>query len=788
MKTFNEATVSYLLKEGAFQPQSADMPGKKFPLDKYNRSFHEAWYWRTLPCGRKERRNWLSYSPKNDRMYCTHCILFAKDGQNAWTKTGCHAWNRASSSLIAHETSAEHITASVKALYREATLPLIPSLEKSLKEKVEQNRELVRQLIEVTIYLGRHCLAFRGHREGWKEKMMGNFKDLVMLLAKYSPAMSAYVAKLQSSKKKSWNYLSWSNQNRLIDAVATFIKNVIKKELYESKFFSISLDTTFDVSKKEQLSFIVRYVSPNGTVVERLISLNESSVTTGEALFKLFQEVCEELHLDWEKYLVGQSYDGAANMRGSYSGLQAKVKDKNPSAVYIWCYAHRLNLVVTDVVGCCINATHMFGVLETLFDFICSSKNRVKIYEDYQKERYPKKRLRRVKRVETTRWMSHSFALNVVLETYDAIFDTLSEVASSTGSQERSAVVQATSLLNNITSERFILTALIFKKNFSILQPLSAMLQSIDIDLIGATHYIDSVQTTLSNLRTEEEFQNILHEKDEFIEIHQREDYVFTPLPAARARRVKRQAGEQATDEVIDNPTKNFEIGTFLTIFDTILTQISERFNKEAQGIYKDLSLFTKRRLAEIKNDHKCFPKDAFSEFCKVYGKFVNMENLKSEYLQFVDIYPSFEAAQKLPENLHEEDANSEEENDKDNSESESEIFEIEDEESRKIKEPTNSCSLLTVFQICHNSGLKSIFVEIYTALHIAVTLFVSSATTERSFSKLKLVKNKLRSTMTENRLASLMIIACENDIQIDNDEVIEIFSKYSSFLSKELM
>jgi len=39
-----------------------------------------------------------------------------------------------------------------------------------------------------------------------------------------------------------------------------------------------------------------------------------------------------------------------------------------------------------------------------------------------------------------------------------------------------------------------------------------------------------------------------------------------------------------------------------------------------------------------------------------------------------------------------------------------------------------------------------------YTALSIAVTLQVSSASPERTFSKLKLVKNRIRSTMSEDQ------------------------------------
>jgi len=48
--------------------------------------------------------------------------------------------------------------------------------------------------------------------------------------------------------------------------------------------------------------------------------------------------------------------------------------------------------------------------------------------------------------------------------------------------------------------------------------------------------------------------------------------------------------------------------------------------------------------------------------------------------------------------------------------------------------------------------------------LKIGVTLPVSSGSPERTFSKLKLVKTRLRSTMGENRLEDLLSITCESE------------------------
>ena len=47
----------------------------------------------------------------------------------------------------------------------------------------------------------------------------------------------------------------------------------------------------------------------------------------------------------------GQGYDGASVMSGVYGGIQKCISDEQPSAVYVHCAAHNLNLVVNDAVN-----------------------------------------------------------------------------------------------------------------------------------------------------------------------------------------------------------------------------------------------------------------------------------------------------------------------------------------------------------------------------------------------------------------------------------------------------
>lgn len=86
-------------------------------------------------------------------------------------------------------------------------------------------------------------------------------------------------------------------------------------------------------------------------------------------------------------------------MRGCYNRLQQLIHEKNSQAIYIWCFSHYLNLVVSDVVSAGTNAMDLFRNLERLYDFVSSSKYRAELFEKKQKELYPNQQIHRLKRV-----------------------------------------------------------------------------------------------------------------------------------------------------------------------------------------------------------------------------------------------------------------------------------------------------------------------------------------------------------------------------------------------------
>ena len=105
----------------------------------------------------------------------------------------------------------------------------------------------------------------------------------------------------------------------------------------------ISADGTTDITGQEQLSVILRCVTPDFTVNEYFLGLVTMVSTTGEKIAEAIRDVLLRLNIDLS-YYRGQIYDGAANMTGIHKGVKAEIQKIVPEAVFVYCKNHGVNL------------------------------------------------------------------------------------------------------------------------------------------------------------------------------------------------------------------------------------------------------------------------------------------------------------------------------------------------------------------------------------------------------------------------------------------------------------
>ena len=97
--------------------------------------------------------------------------------------------------------------------------------------------------------------------------------------------------------------------------------------------------------------------------------------------------------------LIAQAYDGASNMRDATMGYNHVFKHAN--ILYVHCYAHCLNLVISDVAAISVDVVTLFGNLEALYLLFTRSPKVHGLFEDVQRSQGCA--IRSLKRLNTVR-------------------------------------------------------------------------------------------------------------------------------------------------------------------------------------------------------------------------------------------------------------------------------------------------------------------------------------------------------------------------------------------------
>ena len=142
----------------------------------------------------------------------------------------------------------------------------------------------------------------------------------------------------------------------------------------------------------------------NNEIHEEFIGFSYAESFTAEANATYILNQILELGLDI-KQCIGQSYDGASVMSGQVSGVQARIKASAELAIYVHCYAHRLNLVVVDCCKCVKYTPNFFALIQRLYVFISGSFLH-SCWLFLQKELLPNEKSIELKSLSNTRWTS----------------------------------------------------------------------------------------------------------------------------------------------------------------------------------------------------------------------------------------------------------------------------------------------------------------------------------------------------------------------------------------------
>lgn len=697
-----------IVKRGPPENLNHDYP---FPLNLKGRKFSVNYYKRTLCNGETAHRTWLVYSLDKNSIFCFCCKLFLSTNM-ALTTDGYSDWGHMASYLSEHEKSKNHLDCHKKWVELSSRLKSHKTIDQENQKIVEAEtrhwRSVLERLIAIVHFLGQQCLPFRGTKEVLYHHNNGNFLKLVELIAKFDDVMSDHLMRLaKASQPRQTHYLSKDIQNELISLLSNAIKSQIMSMLKEAKYYSIIVDCTPDVSHVEQMSLTIRFVNcePGSIKIqEHFIGFVPLEKTTGAALTERILNLLSIMNIPLEN-MRGQGYDNGSNMKGKNVGVQKRILELNSRAFFIPCTSHSLNLVVNDAAEASTIGVAFFDTLQKLYVFFSASTHRWGILKGHISSLT-------LKPLSETRWEARIDAIRPLRYYIKDFNDALLHIADDT-SFDRKTRYEAECLLRKIVEFRFLCCLVIWHDILNEINILSKMLQKITVELATAITALQKVTKHMKSLRNEETFNSFLVEAKTIAESIGAEAELQNDFPCVRLKRPKKQFDE--SDEVVRlDPKNDFKVNFYFFTLDQTIASLEERFEQINQHSNNFEFLYNIPKL-------KFLSKNDLENKCKLLQDILSDGDTRD-----VD---SNELVDELRVLCH-------------------------------IVEDNASPLDILKYTIVNNFAPN-----VSIALRILLTLPITVASGERSFSKLKLIKTYLRSTMSETRLDDLAMISIEHEL-----------------------
>lgn len=599
------------------------------------------------------------------------------------------------------------------------------------------------------------------------------------------------------------NLISPGNVRLILLTMKQMISEIIVNSIRLEQKACLIFDSTQDFSKKEASVLLLRYLETDSSggchAVERLLEVFTTEETSGvvlkEEVFRVLRKVCFET--DW---IVGQCYDGAGNMRGKYAGLATLIQSDCSKAVYIWCHAHRLNLVMNAVMSCSIQIKNTLGILEELYSFMNGHKRNA-VFQATQEGGMRKKQL---KRVSTTRWNSTEAAVDTVMSRYSEILCTLNQL-SDPSSNDSETVTAAVGLTKRLKDIRVIMSMEVLKIVYRRIGPVSRQLQGTSTDLALAARLLADCKHELETVRMNADtvWKTVCTDSEAFASRHG----ISTEFPDERRRTKKRMPGEQAVDSAMSGQ-QLFKVDTFIRALDEVNQQLQSRFADQNVEFLRQLSYFTPASLSTRENvncsdihdicvQYGLQPGDVVSELRDFTRAYRSLSTSGSDSGFMTDCVADVTAMACHPDDVVDLAATDDNNSDCDSSNDDyrAELDEAgRDDLYGAAAEPGSTREKWkwaneTFVKPCQLLSKLSGYPNLTILYSIFCCLAVSSASAERALSKLKIVKNRLRSSLCDDMLSALLVLASEKDLlaELSNISIISRLAVASSSLKAHL-
>ena len=671
--------------------------------------WHYVIYFRIVECYQKV--TWLCGCPETKAFYCFPCLLFKQDKPLTWNSSGFTQLSNFSICTQRHSRNQDHLTAVAhlsilgKVRINEQLNEAEKLLRSNFNQTVKRNREFIAHHIRAVIFLAAQGLAFRGHDESKSSHNRGNFISLLEDYHHFS-GNSMLGNSLYSVDRPVFSGFSSDIQNDLIESVYGEVMDTIKEEIKLAKFISIMADETTDVSNISQLALTVRYTL-NGAIHERLVDTVDVSNDRRAATLAtvIINSLKENLDIDCSTMIIGQSYDGAANMAGAHNSVQTKIREVWPNAKFIHCYAHKFALVVKKSCESIKCVSHFFELTQALCNFFRASPKRGSLLEA------------KVPTASPTRWLSKGKCIKFIHINRKILFEVL--ISLSEDPSDGKTSFEASGLYRQLTKSMNVFLLTVFFRIFSFADILTKTLQSKVLDPSKVSSKVVDFLSLLKGLREYDTFESIVNGLDSSSE-DSGEMFCAPPprkrkpsqkhlvdsgyAPSIEEERTEHQQFKQVLNEIVDCLTTEMEarfgnIYTFKWV-DMVNPSKFDCLSKNEQELDKCINIFIEN------NTFIHYEKDVLrAQFQTLYGDSA--------------IRNALEEADDV-ENL---------------------------------------------LRALYTLDLSSALPLVADIANIAASTAITSVSCERSFSVLRRLKNYQRNSMSQHRTKQLMILNVESEL-----------------------
>ncbi|XP_060968757.1 uncharacterized protein LOC115710798 [Cannabis sativa] len=642
--------------------------------------------------------------------------------RDAFAEGGFNDWHNISDRLKSHEQSTQHIESIASWVELEKRLKMKLTIDASLEEQINQEKKHWKQVLERILAIvkrfGQNNLAFRGDREKLYEKNNGNFLQIIELLAEFDSTMQEHVRRILRGETH-YHYLSHKIQNEMIQLLAAEVKSSIISRIKEAKYFSVILDCTPDASNDEQMSLVLRCVNVSESPIfvdEYFLGFIKVHDTSGLGLLNELLDALNILGLDVDN-IRGQGYDNGSNMRAKNKGVQTRLLEMNPRAFYTPCACHSLNLLLSDMAHCCPKVVSFFGVVQRIYSLFSASTKRWKVFTDHVPGLT-------VKPLSETRWESRVDSVKAIRFQAPQIKEALDYLAESNEDAKTRSGAE-TLATYNIHNFEFLVSMVIWYDLLFAVNIARKILQNEDMQIDVAIKELKILLSFLQKYR-ETGFENALTKATEIASMMEVEPVFIEKRKVYR----KKQFDESVNEGVTQLAAESFKIDYFLCIIDQAISSFKTRF-EQFQNFEENFGLLFDFEKLKSADD------DTLRNFC------INLTNLmKHGEISDLDNDDLYQELYMLRQSLP--------------------------------KETKRAIDVLSYIKEVDGS-----YPNAWIAYRIFLTIPVTVAHAEQSFSKLTLIKSYLRSTMSQERLSGLAMLSIENDLvaKLDYANLINTFA-----------